>query len=28
LLAKYADYDADELLTNTRKLWVQFAASF
>jgi hypothetical protein len=27
-LAKYADYDADELFTNTRKLWVQFAASF
>jgi hypothetical protein len=27
-LAKYADYDADELFTNTRKFWVQLAASF
>jgi hypothetical protein len=28
ILAKYADYDADELFTNTRKFWVQFSASF
>jgi hypothetical protein len=28
LLVKYADYSADELLTDTRKVWVQFAAGF
>jgi hypothetical protein len=28
LLVKYADYSADELLTDTRKFWLQFAASF
>jgi len=28
LLVKYADYSADELLTDTRKFWVQVAASF
>jgi hypothetical protein len=28
LLVKYADYSADELLTDTRKVWVQVAAAF
>jgi hypothetical protein len=28
LLVKYADYSADELLTDTRKFWVQFSAAF
>jgi hypothetical protein len=28
LLVKYADYSADELLTDTRKFWVQFGAAF
>jgi hypothetical protein len=28
LLVKYADYSADELLTDTRKVWVQVAAGF
>jgi hypothetical protein len=28
LLVKYADYSADELLTSTRKFWVQFGATF
>jgi hypothetical protein len=28
LLVKFADYSADELLTDTRKFWVQFAAAF
>ncbi len=28
LLVKLADYSADELFTDTRKLWVQLAASF
>jgi hypothetical protein len=28
LLVKFADYSADDLLTDTRKVWVQFAATF
>jgi len=28
LLVKFADYSADELLTDTRKYWVQFSAAF
>jgi hypothetical protein len=28
LVVKFADYSADELLTDTRKFWVQFAAAF
>jgi len=28
VLVKYADYSADELLTDTRKFWVQVAAAF
>jgi hypothetical protein len=28
ILAKFADYSADELFTDTRKFWVQFSAAF
>jgi hypothetical protein len=28
VLAKYADYSADELFTGTRKFWLQVSAAF